>query len=328
MGEIIAAMASSHAYAFLEPSTWDKQREHTWSNYFKRYGTTPSEHPQVARETLEENEQRFQSIRTGLELLRQQVHELAPDTLILIGDDQDENYHEDNLPQFSIYIGDHLGAVDRNRASKLALNCDSDLARALLTHSVDAGFDVAYSKSFPNDELRSHAHQQPLAFLQAHERCKVVPIFVNAIHVPGPSPRRCFEFGEVLRRAIEAEPSGKRVVLYASGGWSHFTAGYPWGHYEGPHSLGSISEEFDRRLLEHLRNGETREWSRLSSRDLLDHGDVELRQWLVLLGAVGEAKPRYVAYEPFFRGVMGMGVALWEPVSNASHSPVGDGKGV
>jgi hypothetical protein len=35
MGKIIAAMASSHAYTFLEPKTWDKRREHTRSNYKK-----------------------------------------------------------------------------------------------------------------------------------------------------------------------------------------------------------------------------------------------------------------------------------------------------
>ena len=29
MGKLVAAMASSHAYSFLEPNIWDNRREHT-----------------------------------------------------------------------------------------------------------------------------------------------------------------------------------------------------------------------------------------------------------------------------------------------------------
>jgi hypothetical protein len=37
-----------------------------------------------------------------------------------------------------------------------------------------------------------------------------------------------------------------------------------------------------------------------------------MRQWIVLQGALGEARPKHLVYEPFFRGVMGMAVGLWE----------------
>jgi len=50
----------------------------------------------------------------------------------------------------------------------------------------------------------------------------------------------------------------------------------------------------------------------LTSNDLLAHGAVELRSWLTLLGVVGPLTPRWVVYEPFYRGLMGMGVAVWE----------------
>ena len=48
MGKLIAAMASSHAYTFLEPKFWDKRREHTRANYKRRFGVEPPDQPQVA----------------------------------------------------------------------------------------------------------------------------------------------------------------------------------------------------------------------------------------------------------------------------------------
>ncbi len=36
MGQLVAAMASSHAYTFLEPNIWDKPRDHTRANYKRR----------------------------------------------------------------------------------------------------------------------------------------------------------------------------------------------------------------------------------------------------------------------------------------------------
>src|SRR5881409_1345009 len=113
MGKLIAAMASSHAYTFLEPKEWDSRREFTRSNYKKRFGVEPPDQPQVAEETLEGNETRYKRIRDGLKFLRDKVLSLRPDVLIVIGDDQNENFLENNLPQFAIYLGKEFVAADR-----------------------------------------------------------------------------------------------------------------------------------------------------------------------------------------------------------------------
>jgi hypothetical protein len=47
------------------------------------------------------------------------------------------------------------------------------------------------------------------------------------------------------------------------------------------------------------------------SPDLLEHGDVEFRSWLVVQGALDGCPADTLAYEPFHRGIMGMGCALW-----------------
>jgi hypothetical protein len=310
MVKIAAGMASSHAYTFIDPHRWEERREVTRERFRRRYGEYPAIQPQIEGETLDGNLARYAAIRGGLDRLKASFERLRPDTLILIADDQDENYREDNLPQIAIYTGERVTAVDSETARTIEVQSDAALAIHILNEAVDAGFDLASSNSFPDDRVRSHAHAQILNFLDP--KIPVVLIFLNAIHVPAPSPSRCYQFGQCLRGILDALPDDRRAVLYASGGMSHFTAGYPWAHYQGPFGLGSISEAFDREAVAAMQQGCAADLvASLSSRDLLQNGAIEFRQWITLLGALDGAKPEWLAYEPFYRAVMAMGVAYW-----------------
>lgn len=312
MARVIAGFASSHAFTFLDPSIWDERRQVTRGRYASRYGYTPPEQPGVAEETLETNEARYSQIRDGLSLLRTRLQELKPDTLVLIGDDQDENYRDENLPQLAIYTGEEFVLGGRTGTAGPRYRSDTALARAIHEGAVDAGFDLAGSSKFKDDALISHAHTEVLRYLDPGASVPAVLIFVNAIHVPGPTPARCYAFGKALRQLIESTPDDRRVVLYASGGLSHYTAGFPWPHYQGEAGVGSIDVDFDRRSVALMREGRGSDLVNLTSKDLLDTGNIEMRQWIVLQGALGEARPKHLVYEPFFRGVMGMAVGLWE----------------
>jgi len=139
----------------------------------------------------------------------------------------------------------------------------------------------------------------------------IVPIFVNAIHEPAPSPARCYRLGQIIRSAIESFDGVDTVGIYASGGLSHFTGGYPWRHYKGAHTHGFIDEAFDHHLIEEMTRGHGSALAQLSGSDLLDHGEIEFRSWLVALGAIGDVMPDFIEYQPFYRAIMGMGVGAW-----------------
>ena len=310
MASVVAGMGSSHAFAFMDPRRWDERRQVTRSRYAKRYGVEPPEHPRVAEETTEQACERFErTIGHGLKRLKAGLPEVRPTALIVVGDDQDENYQTDNLPQFSIYLGDRVTAIDREHDITREFACASKLAADLLASCVESGVDMASSARFPENRLISHAHAQVLTFLEPE--MPVIPVFVNAIHVPAPSPARCYEVGQVLRQAIEALPSSERIAVYASGGLSHFTAGYPWAHYQGPESVGSICEDFDVRIVDAMRRGRGSDLGKLSSKDLIDNGEIELRQWIVLQGLLGDQAPEWLEYQAMFRGLIGMAVGYW-----------------
>lgn len=311
MATIVGAALSSHAYTFQEPATWDARRARTRQNFQRRFGREAPPSPEAENESLEDDITRYERIKTGLATVRERFDALHPDVLLIIGDDQDENYSEDNLPQLSVFTGPAFTATDPRTKTTGRYENDVELAAHLLAFGVEQRFDLASTARFHDDCLRSHAHYEPLTHLEPAGRYRVLPLFVNGIHIPAPTPRRCYEFGAMLREAIEQFPDDRRIVVYASGGMSHFSAGFPWEHYTGTNTIGSVCADFDRAVMADLRTGNGAKTVYLSSKDLLDHGDVEMRQTIVLAGMLGERKPMFLEYEPFHRGIMGMAVGYW-----------------
>jgi hypothetical protein len=310
MGSLRVAMASSHAYALDDSDSWDARRLRTRRNFEKRYGSLPEELPEVARETAEEDRARFRDFLDAFAHFRTRVADLSLDALVIVGDDQDENFTEECQPQFAVHTGPSFDMKGSANGTVTVQN-HQGLAEALLTALVEGGIDAAACQRLPKELLLSHAHAPIVDMLAAELGIPVVLVFVNAIHVPAPSPARCYEFGRILRGVIDNCDAVGNAGLYASGGLSHFTAGYPWPHYEGTSQVGSISVDFDRQLVDRMRAGAGEELSKLTSADLLANGDVEFRQWLVMLGAIGSARPEFLHYQPFFRALTGMAIGYW-----------------
>jgi aromatic ring-opening dioxygenase catalytic subunit (LigB family) len=251
-----------------------------------------------------------------LDFLRDATQRSKPDAIILVGDDQNENFVEANLPQIAIYLGERVVTTDRGKNGQRergpTYRCHARLARVLLHGLVERDFDVASSATFPRDELISHAHGPIMRTVDPNAEIPFVLLFVNAIHVPAIGPARCYRLGQAIRSILDHNGSEDRVAIYASGGLSHFTSGYPWPHYKGPFGYGSISEDFDRELMAVLARGEGEKLTKLTSSDLLENGDIEFRSWMVLLGAVGSVATKINVYEPIYSAIGGMGVAYWD----------------
>jgi hypothetical protein len=308
MTTLVAGVASSHAFALTEPDAWERMRNSNRAGYAKRWGQEPPPHPNIARESLEANRERYGTIRDGLRRVRESIQALAPDVVLLFGDDQHEHF-TDVVPQLAIYTGDSVKARQRGKDQTFDVTCPAELARHLLGVCLDAEFDVTEIKRLPGGELQSHALAQIVHYYQFG--VPVLPIWVNGIVPPSPSPGRCHAFGRVLRKGLDSFPGNTRVLAYGSGGLSHFTAGYPYEAMDVREKYGSIHEDFDHHILEAIRQGRGDALKSLTSKDFLDHGEIETRQWVIIMGLVGDAKPDFVEYEPFYSGIMGMGVAYW-----------------
>jgi aromatic ring-opening dioxygenase LigB subunit len=127
----------------------------------------------------------------------------------------------------------------------------------------------------------------------------MVPVMVNTYYPPNqPTPRRCYAFGQAVRRAIESWAGDKRVALMASGGLSHVV----------------IDEEIDQMTIEGLKNKNPEMLFRLP-RERLNGGTSEILNWVALAGAMEERELKYLEYVTTYRSPAGtgcgMGFAYW-----------------
>lgn len=310
MGRIIGGMATSHAFAFMEPAEWDGFRARNRQSLLRRTGIEPPPHPRIEAESPDEVETRYQRIRQAHAALRDTIAAQRPDALIVIGDDQHENFVA-TIPQIAVHMGGKFHLAGHFAKGERHYAGHESIARALLDQGVRDGFDITSINTFEESALKSHAHVQVLQELAVAEDIPIVLVFVNAISRPSIEPRRCFALGQSIARAIATRPKGERVLICASGGLSHFTAGFPWSAQRTPESYGQISEAFDRRAIALIEQGRGADLARLTSDELLEHGDIELRSWIALLGAMGPTPTVFTVYEPFYRALTGMGVAAW-----------------
>ena len=100
----------------------------------------------------------------------------------------------------------------------------ADLAMHLIERLMDDGFDIAGSQRLPEGEGEGHAiayvHRR---VMDATKPVPVVPVFLNTYFPPNqPRPRRCYEFGQAVRKAVESFPGNLRVGVLASGGLEPF----------------------------------------------------------------------------------------------------------
>lgn len=320
MAQIVSAMASSHAFAFLQPEEWDATRQRNREMFQRRYGLLPGERAEVAAENQAVVESEYGRLQAGLRQLANDLRRNRPDVLIVVGDDQDENFHEQNLPQLALFVGDGFFAVDRMHPGSPEISYTSDEPRAsrLLSSLADRGFEFSSVRRFPEDKLLAHAIAPALSMLmpQEEDRIPAILMFVEAIRPPAPTPQRCYELGRAIRESLESwDDDDAKVAIYASGGLSHFTAGYPyWAIGDDRARYGSISTDFDQEVLKWLEAGEGQRLASLSSEQLLEHGDVELRSWIVVAGAIGATRPSFVTYAPLYKSLTGLAVAQWAAV--------------
>ena len=108
---------------------------------------------------------------------------------------------------------------------------------------------------------------------------KIVPILVNTVQFPIPTPQRCWDMGVLLRKLIEAYPTDERVVMIGTGGLSHQLQGS---------RAGFLNPEADKKWIETIA-GEPDYWRGLSREDYVEmfgSEGAELIMWLLMRGCM------------------------------------------
>ncbi|HKQ28826.1 MAG TPA: protocatechuate 3,4-dioxygenase [Burkholderiales bacterium] len=255
---------------------------------------------------------RIAACDANIKTLQRAIRAARLDAIVIVGDDQREQYFEDNMPAFLVYCGETirnqpLPADDGSPAywrrarsqyheAELARDypVDAALARHMVEHLVAHDFDVSYSDALSRERGEGHAFGFVHRRLLDGETLPIVPVVVNTYYPPNqPRPARCYRFGQALRKAIESWPQQQRVGVIASGGLSHFT----------------IDEELDRLVLDSMRNRDENALASIAPAKL-NNGSSEIRNWIVTAGAAECLDPQWQEYVPFYRSPAGTGCGM------------------
>lgn len=284
---LVSALAASHApNILLEPG-----RE--WEDFMDlHYSMAPS--GSASRPTFEQQKKLRQDAEKAFAVLRADLEQAKPEVLIVVANDQFVNFFWNNIPTFFVTVGDEVKGQFTQH--KFHYKNHKELGKAIVRAGMENGIDFSYGEHI---ELQ-HTQNVPLYFLLPKPTIPILPIYVNTWVDPAPSPRRCYQVGELIRAVADRSP--ERVAILATGGLSHFP---------GSPRIGEIDESFDHKLLDVMRQGKGKCLVDYSVQDLLQAGDSEFLNWMVVVGAIGDAKASYTAYMPDFVAT-GWGFVSWK----------------
>jgi 3-O-methylgallate 3,4-dioxygenase len=292
MAHLIGCLAMSHApQLMLNPDHWgllnNREKERL------------PDKPELDRETAEVKWAKWNGCMEAIAKLRQKLEAFDPDVVIVVGDDQHENLVDDNMPPFSIFMGEEVEASVSLRylnqpksENRTKYQVDAKLAGALVAGLMDEGFDPAYSKRTRYDGGLGHAFARVLKFLTPDASRRIIPVMVNTYYPPAPSAHRCAQFGVALAKLIGRFPSADRVVVIGSGGLSHT----------------KIDEQLDERFIRALQHNDTADMSAIPASVLVE-GTSEIRNWIVT-AAAANCSGTMVDYFPLYRTRTGVGCAM------------------
>ena len=283
---LVSAMAASHApNILLEPGA-------EWEDFMDlHYSMAPQ--GSASRPTLEQQKRLRRDAEAAFAALRTDLEEARPDVLIVVANDQFVNFFWNNIPTFFVTLADEVhGHFTRH---KFRYRNHKELGRAIVAAGMEKGIDFSFGEHV---ELQ-HTQNVPLYFLLPEPRIPILPVYVNTWVAPAPTPKRCYQVGELIREVAVNSP--ERVAILATGGLSHFP---------GSPRIGEIDTQFDHKLLEIMRQGKGPSLADYSVDELLKAGDSEFLNWMVVVGAVGNAKATYTSYMPDFVAT-GWGFVSW-----------------
>jgi protocatechuate 4,5-dioxygenase beta chain len=251
MAQVIGGIATSHIPAIGKALARGSQNEPYWKSFFEAYAPVHA-----------------------------WLDDVRPDLVVVIYNDHGLNFFLDKMPTFAVGAAPSYSNADEGWGLPVAQPFPGDpkFSWHLIESLVADEFDITTCQEM----LVDHAFTVPMALLwpgSDTRPVKTIPIAVNTVQFPLPSPMRCYKLGRAIGRAIESCNDDRRVLVVATGGLSHQLDGT---------RAGFINKRFDLLCLEKIV-ADPLGLAQYSALDLVrDAGaqGVELLMWLAMRGAM------------------------------------------
>jgi hypothetical protein len=314
MATLVGVVTMAHSpFCYLPPERWNAVR------------ASRSLRADVPFDDVEVNRAKAARIQAALARLRERLAAVAPDAIVVFGDDQLECFDFTNFPAFGVYVGAAFeGALSTGARAKVPGH--PELGVALVTGLMRRGFDPAFSMDMPKpDRGIGHAFLRPAESL-TDLTTPIVPVFVNGYYAPQPTAMRCYQLGRAVREILDAHPAPLRVAVVGSGGLWHT-----------PRATDAyLDEVFDAELLRRMAAGDARGMAGYFDAYTVPPGDRsqeagppgpgvtgmpgaggpqggtrETCNWIAAAAVVDGAPATIVDYVPVYASPVGAGFAWW-----------------
>jgi hypothetical protein len=287
---------------YRDPALWPEQMRAEWG---ADTGTA------AATKHREQLVGWMRKVRTALDAFK-------PDYVVMFGDDQYENFHEDVIPPYCTFAFDKFsfsappGNVWNEPTTKsFEVMGAPAQAKRLVSELIEMDFDMAYAYKPLHHQL-GHAFHNGLLFLD-YDRQKgfpypIIPVAINCygrrviaqrgglpnfdkvlteseLDPPAPTPRRLFDLGAAIAKILAR--GSDRVAILASSGWSH---AFLVDKHAGIHP----DTEADRRMFGAMVSGNYDVWRNLTGVQVEDSGQQEMLNWSCLVGAMAQMQHKPV----------------------------------
>ncbi|OFZ84665.1 MAG: protocatechuate 3,4-dioxygenase [Betaproteobacteria bacterium RBG_16_66_20] len=256
-------------------------------------GLTTSHIPLIGKAIAQDlrNEPYWQPFFKGFPAAHEWLRKVKPDVAVVVYNDHGLNFFLDKMPTFAIGAAAEYRNADEGWGIPTLppFRGEPDLSWHIIESVVAEEFDPVTCQEM----LVDHGFTLPMKLFWPGDEpwpVRVVPVSVNTVQHPLPTPARCLKFGQAIGRAIASYPEDLRVVVIGTGGLSHQLDGT---------RAGFINKEFDLMCMDKIV-AEPQELARYSTLDLVRLAGaqgVELVNWLVargaLTGSVGKVHSNY-----------------------------------
>jgi hypothetical protein len=252
-------------------------------------------------------------IYAAYDQVREEIARLRPDAIVIVATDHGRVFPLEFVPGVAVGVGATARSAGDSEIPPRDVPLHADASAAILRSLVAQGIDAAFSEAPGVD----HSFMIPLALINPDDGVPIVPVTINCNVPPRPTFDRVRRIGQALGIAIGDAGAGT-AVLVGTGGLSHWVgsderrgfqdrrpgdriadrAAFP---LELPET-GPINEPFDREFLDAYTTGAMAEfqgrWSPERVEQEAGNGAHELRNWMVVAGAVSDAPAEVLAYAP------------------------------
>jgi protocatechuate 4,5-dioxygenase beta chain/2'-aminobiphenyl-2,3-diol 1,2-dioxygenase large subunit len=242
-------------------------------------------------------EEQAERVFAGMRELGRRLRETRPTVLVIVTSDHLNNFKLGDPMPFAIGTADVYTPFGDMGLPTEPVKGNAAFADGFATLACEQGFALSKPPRLRPD----HGVMIPLGIVDPARELAVVPIYVNTVYTPAPTPEQSWRLGELIREYVENVcDEGERVALLAGGGLSHWL---------GVPQEGQVNEAWDRWFIDVLAQGHGSGLAKLTNEQISSdagNGGLEVNAWIAVAGAVSVATGECLFYEAIPAWASGM----------------------